>query len=149
MGALQVGRNTLHARMDGKKIAIAAVFAVGMLACCSFFVANEQAESIKYMPSVGSLTGSDLFSNEDQASTDDLRAPMTPPPALRGRLPLRISLAIPRMLQVPLHQEKASPLAMMSLCSTSCVLLTVARRCTVSGVMVMVVHSTLSWEGVT
>merc|ERR1711881_521849 len=55
--------------MDLKKFACAAVFAVAMVACVGFFVANEQEESIKYMPSVSALTGTNLFPDENKAST--------------------------------------------------------------------------------
>merc|ERR1711907_150474 len=60
-------------KMNMKKFACAAVFAVAMVACVGFFVANEQEESIKYMPSVSALTGTNLFPDEDKASalTDD------------------------------------------------------------------------------
>merc|ERR1712188_153038 len=34
-------------------------------------VNQEQAESIKYMPSVGALTGSNLFNEESESSTSD------------------------------------------------------------------------------
>merc|ERR1711907_734526 len=56
-------------KMNMKKFACAAVFAVAMVACVGFFVANEQEESIKYMPSVSALTGTNLFPDEDKAST--------------------------------------------------------------------------------
>merc|ERR1712196_179017 len=55
-------------KMNMKKFACAAVFAVAMVACVGFFVANEQEESIKYMPSVSALTGTNLFPDEDKAS---------------------------------------------------------------------------------
>merc|ERR1711907_521734 len=58
-------------KMNMKKFACAAVFAVAMVACVGFFVANEQEESIKYMPSVSALTGTNLFPDEDDSSSSD------------------------------------------------------------------------------
>merc|ERR1719473_36585 len=53
--------------MSAKKFACAAVFALAVVACVSVFVANDE-ESIKYMPSVGELTGTNLFNDEDSSS---------------------------------------------------------------------------------
>merc|ERR1719163_562864 len=56
--------------MSAKKFACAAVFALAVVACVSVFVANDE-ESIKYMPSVGELTGTNLFNDESSSDSSD------------------------------------------------------------------------------
>merc|ERR1711959_312566 len=54
--------------MTSAKFACAALFALAVVACVGFFVANDEVESIKYMPSVGELTGTNIFASEDNSS---------------------------------------------------------------------------------